>query len=171
MLSLRSASFVVLAFVGCAPVAQPIPPTPSPPPPPAPSLEIPVDSEPGPEAPAVAASDPCGLGLRVDRVEKSSPTCTVDLPEPGEESTLECDGGHATLRYGNRAYVGTLTQGELALESQTSYDFTDGCHWVTHQQLTGNVDSEISIDYEEAPESGADCADACTARAFLIAVR
>jgi hypothetical protein len=129
----------------------------------------PDEPEPPPEPPPAGEEQlaECGGRFVITRLEKSSPGCTVDVPDEGSQAVLECEGNRVVLRFDTKAYEGTVTRGELALALVSTYDFTDGCQWQGSARVAGSPRTGLELAYEEMPIRGAECSQACTAKARI----
>ncbi len=80
-----------------------------------------------------------------------------------------CSGdGPVELEVGTQRFSGSLVGGKVALELTTELDWDDGCHWETHQTVTGLMrGSTLRWSYTEKPVRGQGCFAACTASADL----
>lgn len=132
-----------------------------------------------PTPPAVAAppthhSDICVADIRMRPIKPDSSTCFIDarVRDKGGELTFPCRGGDAEARFPGAHFRGRVSGGELDVSLQTTFDFEDGCRWVSEQHIRGSVlGADLDYAYTEAPAPGqSGCASACTARA-KVAVR
>lgn len=107
---------------------------------------------------------------QVERIDMSSPTCTVDIPAIGSVATLECAGGRVNLRFDKKDYTGTIDANGLVLDLVSTYDFTDGCLWEATARVIGAPGSLLRLDYTERTTRGTQCSDSCTAVATIVAL-
>lgn len=126
--------------------------------------------EPEPQSAPEPAAECKATRYQIDRIDMSSPTCTVDIPAVGSVATLECVAGTANLRFDTKDYKGTLDTNGLVLDLVSTYDFTDGCLWEGTARVTGAPGSPLRLDYTEKTTRGTNCSDACTAVATLGAL-
>jgi hypothetical protein len=111
--------------------------------------------------------------LTVGALGESNGSCFVDARVRGVRGVLvyACDGGDAEADFGKAKFHGTFHDGALDISLETSFDFSDGCKWVSHQRISGTMRNKVTYTYGEAPKPGQhNCASACTATANVEAV-
>ena len=84
--------------------------------------------------------------------------------------TYPCAGGRASASFGGSRFDWTVSgTGDVDIQIQTGFDFSDGCHWTTKQEITGSLHTgALSYAYREEPDRGQHgCAGACVASASV----
>ena len=123
------------------------------------------------QARPVQQGSECGAMLVVYDVQVRA-TCQIDervTRAPGR-LTYPCGGGPAVAWFADSAFAGTVdAAGNVAIEIQTGFDFSDGCRWTTKQQIQGNLgQGALRYSYREEPNEGQrGCANACLASATV----
>lgn len=113
----------------------------------------------------------CGGTLVVYDVQVRA-GCSIDervTRAPGRLS-YPCGGGPAEAWFADSRFAGVVdASGNVMLEIQTGFDFSDGCHWTTKQQISGNLSQgALGYEYREEPDRGQrGCAAACLATATV----
>lgn len=116
-------------------------------------------------------SSECGAMLVVYDVQVRS-GCRIDervTRAPGRLS-YPCGGGPAQAWFADSQFVGTVdAAGNVMVEIQTGFPFSDGCQWTTKQQIMGNLGAgALRYEYREEPDRGQrGCAAACVATATV----
>jgi hypothetical protein len=123
--------------------------------------------EPEPPSPPPGPEPDCSVRYQVERIDMSSATCTVDIPNVGTEARLECKNGTANLHFEGKDYDGTVSENRVDLALVSTYDFTDGCLWEASARITGSPSAALRLDYTERTIRGNDCSSSCTATAVL----
>jgi hypothetical protein len=132
--------------------------------------------EAGPAEPATEAiATSCSATLQVHGVSVRS-GCQIDERVSGAPGTLvyPCEGGAASASFGASVFQGTVSAtGEVTLDLQTGFDFTDRCHWTTKQSIRGSlVSGGLAYEYREEPDPGQrGCAAACLGTASVAVTR
>lgn len=135
-------------------------------------VEIPeAPDEPEPPQPPPGPEPDCNVRYQVERIDMSTPTCTVDIPKVGTEARLECRGGTANLHFEGKDYHGSVSGNSVDLQLVSTYDFTDGCLWEASAKVTGSPSAPLRLDYTERTIRGTDCSSSCTATAVLSVVQ
>lgn len=124
-------------------------------------------------APAGVATS-CSASLRVHDVSARS-GCVIDERVTAAPGTLvyPCEGGAASASFGSSVFQGTVSaSGEVTLDLQTGFDFTDRCHWTTKQSIRGSLSGGLAYEYREEPDPGqSGCAAACLGTASVAVMR
>lgn len=126
-------------------------------------------------APPTHHGERCTVSLGVEPIVASSPTCFVDarVRDGKGEIAFPCTGGDAEARFGSTRFRGAVSQGVVDVSLSTTFDFKDGCRWISQQRITGALsEPALEYSYTESPapdQSG--CASACSARARLAVGR
>jgi len=133
-------------------------------------VTVPVTSPVG-STPIAEPPKTCGAHLTAKQVNANSSTCFVDarVRDGVGELVYPCAGGEAEARFASARFSGSVSDGLVDLTLSTTFDFEDGCHWVSHQQIRGML-SAPALEYgytEEAAPGQSGCASPCTAQAMV----
>lgn len=144
---------------------------------PAPVVVV-VESAPPPLSVAAPPSDhgeQCSVLLAVKPIVMDSSTCFIDarVRDKVGELVFPCAGGAAEARFSGARFQGSVSRGMVDVSLSTSFDFEDGCRWVSQQHLSGPASGpELEYTYTEAPAPGQrGCASACAAQARVTVSR
>jgi hypothetical protein len=120
-------------------------------------------------------SPTCSALLTVKQVDADSSSCVIDtrVRDNAGELVYPCEGGEANARFFQAHFRGSVTAGVVDVALSTTFDFEDGCRWISEQHITGPVSATtLEYRYTEAPAPGqSGCAPACTARASVGVAR
>jgi len=93
--------------------------------------------------------------------------CWIDEKVSSRNAILRypCAGGSAEAVFAV-PFHGTLVGGTVDLAATTTFLWSDGCSWESHQRIFGMLASAVlTYTYSEGPITGKSCAPAvCTAR-------
>lgn len=136
-----------------------------------------LDASAGPVAPPsrTAAEDRsrCDMRIALSGRIRTGASCQLDEQISKSPGRLRypCNGdGPVDLDVGSHRYTGSLVGGKVQLELTTELDWDDGCHWETHQTVTGALrGSTLRWTYSEKPVRGQSCFASCTATADMKA--
>ncbi len=134
-----------------------------------------IDASAGPIAPLpkAAAEDRsrCDMRLALTGRIRTGASCQLDEQVSKSAGRLRypCNGdGPVDLDVGSHRFTGSLVGGRVQLELTTELDWDDGCHWETHQTVTGALrGSTLRWTYSEKPVRGQNCFASCTATADM----
>ncbi|WP_157068717.1 hypothetical protein [Sandaracinus amylolyticus] len=124
-----------------------------------------------PQAEIATSSGSCTTTVRVYDVTVRE-GCVIDervTSAPGSLS-YPCEGGAASATFGPSVFQGTVSaSGEVTLDLQTGFDFSDRCHWTTKQAIRGMLGTGVlAYEYREEPDPGQHgCAAACVGTASV----
>ncbi|MFO0652005.1 MAG: hypothetical protein U0326_37645 [Polyangiales bacterium] len=119
--------------------------------------------------PVVAAG--CSATIAVAPVHTRA-GCEIDERVSAQSTTVTfpCGGGPAQATFSDAAFGGSVTaEGAVELSLRTTFDFRDGCHWETKQEIRGVLASgALEYTYVERPLPGQQrCARGCEAAASV----
>lgn len=128
----------------------------------------------GPADAGAQSAARCTYALQAGAIQKL-PSCMVDEKVGDKNGTLTvpCEGdGVARAEFGSSAFRGSVINGAVLLELETSYDWEDGCTWHTAQRIQGRLDQmDWTYGYREKVASGKDCGGSCVASAKITLSR
>lgn len=116
--------------------------------------------------PGGAGGGTCTAQLVVSNIQRRA-GCTIDervSRQPGV-LTYPCVGGPAEARFGETRFAGEVRGGNVTVEIETRFPFSDGCQWSSKQRIVGALGTRaLAYEYLEAPLDGQHgCAPACSA--------
>lgn len=156
-----------VALIACSPAERLPPVIVVDAPAPAPALVV--------AAPSSRTDDTCAAVIEVQQVAANRPTCFVDARVRNEAGELRfpCEGGDAEARFAGAHFLGRASGDEVDVTLQTTFDFEDGCRWVSEQRIRGSLSAnELDYTYTEAPAPGqSGCTSPCAARAKVAVSR
>lgn len=111
-----------------------------------------------PAAPAVIEHPVCTSEARLLEPARRG-SCWIDVEATTLVGvlTMPCDGsdGAAQLTLGARVFRGDVESGLLTLTLTTTFDWMDGCEWMSTQTIHGDANAEtLPFEYTEAPSPG-----------------
>ena len=114
----------------------------------------------------------CPVSLEVTSVATGG-GCWIDAPPKGATASAAflCGGGPIAFTLGKHGFSGTVEGGMLNATATSTFEFSDGCSWVTTQRVSGSLASgKLAYGYSERVAKGRGCASACTASG-IVAVK
>lgn len=127
-------------------------------------------------APGPQTAQLCSQKLRFVSVERSMPSCFVDVRmNVGDEGVLEWDCGttmgRAEVRFPRARFTGGVTGDLLEVCFGSEFDWSDGCRWTSAQALRGplTAGATLRLTYSEAPLRGQlGCVVPCSASGEVL---